>query len=61
MILALKIRIETTKGVFFYEFGTHIKHLGVTLLEVGLPEKEILDIKDQVKDLLKKILDKVSV
>lgn len=60
MILNLKLHIETTKGVFVYEFGTHIKLLKDKLLKVGLSENEILDIKDEVKDSVQKILDKVQ-
>ena len=60
-ILNLKVRLEieckNDIELYLYQFGTHIKHIGKQRnIEVNLSEKEILEIKQNIKNELDKII-----
>ncbi len=57
MINHLQFKIETEEGVFKYEFGTHIKNVNNNLnYKLKLNRKEILVLKEKVKDLVNELL-----
>lgn len=56
-IIEIRVRLQTEDNLYLYEFGTHVKHIGKARnIKVSLSEKEILEIKQKVKDELQKII-----
>ena len=57
-LMGFRIRLETENGLYLYEFGTHIKKIGITQnVKLNLSVAEILRSKEIILVELQKILD----